>query len=307
MIEFPILFIFFVDFFIFLRIFVDFFFGFRAKFQKSVTSVAFQSNLRKQFQKLPKFLKFVKIIKYYSISFNRVLSHPGPRIRPPCASEQMWSAWSRVLHTPPCRNRGQWLMLKKMNAWRFGAQINWGYIANLIQLQLRFPSCKNGAQRGSFSVVVVHDWKMIHAHSGTAKIWSTQQIEIAEGSFFSFFLFFFRATRLRYSFFRALLWPTCEHLRTQNRGDWITWTNILGSNPGVQSHETKVTSRSKTLDENRKKARVVPKTTVHRTYCRQQTSLFREVSPTRVQVEHMDLICSRVAIARAAFWISYSF
>ena len=38
-----------------------------------MTSVAFQSNLRKQFRKLPKFLKFVKIIQFYSILFNRVL------------------------------------------------------------------------------------------------------------------------------------------------------------------------------------------------------------------------------------------
>ena len=33
----------------------------------------FQSNLRKQIRKLPKILKSVKIIQYYSISFNRVL------------------------------------------------------------------------------------------------------------------------------------------------------------------------------------------------------------------------------------------
>ena len=42
-----------------------------------MTSVAFQSNLRKQFRKLPKFVKFVKfvkIIQFYSILFNRVLS-----------------------------------------------------------------------------------------------------------------------------------------------------------------------------------------------------------------------------------------
>ena len=33
-----------------------------------------QSNLRKQIRKLPKILKLVKIIQYYSISFNRVLN-----------------------------------------------------------------------------------------------------------------------------------------------------------------------------------------------------------------------------------------
>ena len=66
----------------FLRNFYELFSGFRAKFQKRVTSVVFQSNLRKQIRKLPKILKFVKIIQYYSILFNRVLTpaspHPSP-------------------------------------------------------------------------------------------------------------------------------------------------------------------------------------------------------------------------------------
>ena len=49
--------------------------GFRAKFQKRVMSVTFQSNLRKQIRKLlPKFLKFVKSFQFYSILFNRVLN-----------------------------------------------------------------------------------------------------------------------------------------------------------------------------------------------------------------------------------------
>ena len=52
---------------------LSFFSGFRAKFQKRVTSVAFQSILRKQIRKLPKILKSVKIIQYYSILFIRVL------------------------------------------------------------------------------------------------------------------------------------------------------------------------------------------------------------------------------------------
>ena len=52
-----------------------FFSGFRAKFQKRVTSVAFQSNLRKQIRKLPKILKSVKSIQYYSfVSLLRVPS-----------------------------------------------------------------------------------------------------------------------------------------------------------------------------------------------------------------------------------------
>ena len=63
-----------IEFDIFFRLFDEFFSGFRAKFQKRVTSVAFQSNLRKQIRKLPKILKSVKIIQYYSILFIRVLS-----------------------------------------------------------------------------------------------------------------------------------------------------------------------------------------------------------------------------------------
>ena len=39
-----------------------------------MTPVVFQSNLRKQIRKLPKFLKFVISIQYYSILFNRVLN-----------------------------------------------------------------------------------------------------------------------------------------------------------------------------------------------------------------------------------------
>ena len=65
----------------FLRIFDEFFSGFRAKFQKRVTSVAFQSNLRKQIRKLPKILKSVKSIQYYSILFIRVLTHKAPMTR----------------------------------------------------------------------------------------------------------------------------------------------------------------------------------------------------------------------------------
>ena len=54
----------------FLRNFDEFFSGFRAKLQKRVRSVAFQSILRKRIRKLPKFLKILKIIQFYSILFN---------------------------------------------------------------------------------------------------------------------------------------------------------------------------------------------------------------------------------------------
>ena len=40
-----------------------------------------QSNLQKQIRKLPKILKSVKIIKYYSILFNRVLSRAQRRLQ----------------------------------------------------------------------------------------------------------------------------------------------------------------------------------------------------------------------------------
>ena len=50
--------------------------GFRDKFQKRVTCVAFQSTLQKQIRKLPKILKSVKTIQYYSTLFTRVLT-PG--------------------------------------------------------------------------------------------------------------------------------------------------------------------------------------------------------------------------------------
>ena len=53
-----------------------FFPGFRAKFQKTVTSVVFQSNLREQIRKLPKILKSVKMIQYYSSLFNIIHSCP---------------------------------------------------------------------------------------------------------------------------------------------------------------------------------------------------------------------------------------
>ena len=53
---------------------MKFFSGFRAKLQKRVTSVAFQSILRKRIRKLPKFPKFLKILQFCSILFNRVLN-----------------------------------------------------------------------------------------------------------------------------------------------------------------------------------------------------------------------------------------
>ena len=64
----------------FLQIFDEFFSGFRAKFQERVTSVAFESILRKQIRKLPKILKFVKIIiiiQYYIILFNIIQTDPN--------------------------------------------------------------------------------------------------------------------------------------------------------------------------------------------------------------------------------------
>ena len=59
----------------FLRIFDEILSGFRDNFQKTVTSVVFQSNLRKEIRNLPKILKSVKIIHYCSLSFICVLSY----------------------------------------------------------------------------------------------------------------------------------------------------------------------------------------------------------------------------------------
>ena len=44
-------------------------------------SVAFQSILRKRIRKLPKFLKILKIIQYYSILFNRVLTREESHVQ----------------------------------------------------------------------------------------------------------------------------------------------------------------------------------------------------------------------------------
>ena len=54
----------------FLRIFHEFLSGFRDKFQKRVTSVAFQSTLQKQIRNLPKILESVKIIQYYVLTLS---------------------------------------------------------------------------------------------------------------------------------------------------------------------------------------------------------------------------------------------
>ena len=71
----------------FLRIFDEIFSGFRAKFQKIVTCVAFSIKFAKTNQNLPKILNFVKIIHYYSKLFTGVLrraalaTDPEPRER----------------------------------------------------------------------------------------------------------------------------------------------------------------------------------------------------------------------------------
>ena len=89
--EFPIFSISSSNFAFFLRIFDEILSEFRAKFQKRVTSVAFQSILRKQLlqiRKLPKILKSVKIIQYYSILFIRVLNS-NPASEAPGAGERL--------------------------------------------------------------------------------------------------------------------------------------------------------------------------------------------------------------------------
>ena len=88
--EFPIFFIFCVEFCIFLRIFYEILSGFRDKFQKRVTCVAFfQLNVRKQIRKLlPKILKSVKIIRYYSLIFIRVLRVQDLELPAPDAADR---------------------------------------------------------------------------------------------------------------------------------------------------------------------------------------------------------------------------
>ena len=74
-------FIFLVEFcFFFCEFFMNFFPPHRAEFQKRVTSVAFQSILRKRIRKLPKFLKILKIIQFYSILFNFIQSCPYSQV-----------------------------------------------------------------------------------------------------------------------------------------------------------------------------------------------------------------------------------
>ena len=54
---------------------MNFFSGFRAKFEKIVTCVAFSIKFARTNQNLPKILNFVKIIHYYSKLFTGVLTH----------------------------------------------------------------------------------------------------------------------------------------------------------------------------------------------------------------------------------------
>merc|ERR1712193_522374 len=57
------------------RIFDEFFSGFRAKFQKIVTCVAFSIKFAKTNQKFAENLNFVKKIHYYSELFTSLLNH----------------------------------------------------------------------------------------------------------------------------------------------------------------------------------------------------------------------------------------
>ena len=98
--EFANFFICFVKFCIFSANFWWFFPGFRAKFQKRVSSVTFQSILRKQIRKLPKTLKSVKIIQYYS-EWHVILLFKCPRERFPRRNRSVKLA-SRQLRTD-CR------------------------------------------------------------------------------------------------------------------------------------------------------------------------------------------------------------
>ena len=120
---------------------MNFFSGFRAKFQKRVTPFAFSIKFaKKKIRKLPKILKFVRIIHYYSKLFTGVLGHrplghrqiclavwPGrgwtlsqrgiglshrvqhhskiPRIRGPDRRQWLRAHRLKVLHHVSCRTR----------------------------------------------------------------------------------------------------------------------------------------------------------------------------------------------------------
>ena len=76
---------------------MNFFPDFAPNSRKEWRLLLFQSNLRKQIRKLPKILKFVRIIHYYSKIFSGVLSpsrtlrHGPPSWRPPFSSS-LWPA-----------------------------------------------------------------------------------------------------------------------------------------------------------------------------------------------------------------------
>ena len=100
----------------FARIFDEFFSGFRAKFQKKVTSVAFQVILRKQIRTLPKILKSVKIIhsSQKKILFIRVLTgdprqRQGDTLAPAFDEARRWQLLPPVFRLallgPPFRRR----------------------------------------------------------------------------------------------------------------------------------------------------------------------------------------------------------
>ena len=67
----------------------------------------FQSNLRNQIRKLPNFLRFVRIIHYYSILFIRVINHDGSENnlvseRGTALDDPQWSpAGYQIPYTPP--------------------------------------------------------------------------------------------------------------------------------------------------------------------------------------------------------------
>ena len=83
-------------------------------------SVVFQSILRKRIRKLPKFLKILKIIQFYSILFNRVLSPRQLRIDLPALKARLrevfvgyadYSWYMRLYNASPARSRRESCLL----------------------------------------------------------------------------------------------------------------------------------------------------------------------------------------------------
>jgi len=150
--EFPSIFIFASNFTFFLQFFMKLYPGFATNSRKECRVSLFQSNLQKRIRKLPKILRSVKIIHYYSLLCIRVLRRaaagPAPARRRRCTrrSPRRWrSRWSR---RPGRRrlSRGEWIsewnhlqalrgsfsaVSKPMFAYKYSCESSWRDLQDL--------------------------------------------------------------------------------------------------------------------------------------------------------------------------------